>query len=110
MRKDRLFWLGLINIFGLAFIVMSSQSLSAQSPPPSLTRTATSSNCNVLHDLVPSKPNDPTSSDPTKLTPVDGTTKDLILKSGLPCDAINTGTGTAKTQVKHRQRGFAFYS
>jgi hypothetical protein len=110
MRKDRLFWLGLINISGLAFIVMSLQSLAAQSPPPSLTRTAASSNCNVLHDLVPSKPNDPTSSDPNRLTPVDGTTKDLILKSGLPCDAINTGAGPAKTQVENRQRGFDFYS
>ena len=110
MRKGRLFWLGLISIFGPTVLVMSFQSVPAQNPPPSLTRIATSSSCNVLHDLLPSKPNDPTSSDPTKLTPVDGTTKDLILKSGLPCDAINTGTGPANTQVENRQRGFDFYS
>jgi hypothetical protein len=110
MREDRRFGLGLVNILGPAVLLMSLQSSSAQSPPPSLTRTATSSNCNVLHDLVPSKPTDPASSDPTKLTPVDGTTKDLILKSGLPCDAINSGGGPAKTPIENRQRGFDFYS
>ena len=65
--------------------------------------------CNLLHD-VPSNPGDPVSSDPSRLTPIDATTKDKILTSGLPCDEINTDKGPDPnlTPIENRQRGFDF--
>jgi hypothetical protein len=69
--------------------------------------------CNLLHAELPvAGSNNPTSSDPTKLTPVDATTKDMILKSGLPCEAINIPKGPNPTTppIANRQRGFDFYS
>jgi hypothetical protein len=67
--------------------------------------------CNLLHD-VPSNPGDPVSSDPSRLTPIDATTKDKILTSGLPCDEINTDKGPDPnlTPIENRQRGFDFFS
>jgi hypothetical protein len=68
--------------------------------------------CNLLHDLMPSNPADPTTSDMNKLTPIDSTTKDRILTSGLPCAEIqiDKGPDPALSPIENRQRGFDFYS
>jgi hypothetical protein len=62
--------------------------------------------CNLVHDLMPLNPNDPTSSDPSKPTPVDAT----ILTFGLPCQEIQIDKGPEKTPIENRQRGFDFFS
>src|SRR5258708_1655654 len=106
--RDRL-WLWLINIIGFAALVIWVQSSSAQpSVPP--TTTSNPVKCNLLHDLVPADLNNPLSNEPAKLTHIDATTKDMILKSGLPCAEINTDQGPAKSPIENRQRGFDFYS
>src|SRR6478736_4140494 len=78
--------------------------------------------CNLMHDLVPTNPQDPTP--PRKLTldfdskrPVEPATKEAILnnimETGIPCQETVTGDGpegAKKTQLQHRQRGFDFYS
>jgi hypothetical protein len=68
--------------------------------------------CNLLRDVVASDPKDPQSppSDPLKLTPIDASTKDTILKSGLPCAEIVTAAGPASKRIENLQRGFDFYS
>jgi hypothetical protein len=111
MRQHRSSTIGLINILGLVALAGWSQPSSAQSPPSAKT-TQSVPQCNLLHDLVPSDPANPLSSDPTKLTPVDATTKDKILTSGLPCAEIQTDKGPdpAKTPIENRQRGFDFFS
>src|SRR5215510_11031477 len=111
MHHDRSFRLGLINILGLIALSGWSQTSSAQSPR-SPTITPPAPQCNLLHDLVPSDPANPLLSDPPKLTPVDATTKDKILTSGLPCAEIQSDRGPdpANPPIEHRQRGFDFYS
>jgi hypothetical protein len=110
MRQDHSSRLGVINILALVALAGWSQPSSAQSARSSV--TAPAPQCNLLHDLVPSDPANPLSSDPTKLTPVDATTKDKILTSGLPCAEIQTDKGPdpAKTPIENRQRGFDFFS
>jgi hypothetical protein len=103
MRRGHSSRLGIINILGVIALAGWSQPSSAQSPAPA-------PQCNLLHDLVPSDPGNPLSSDPNKPTPVDATTKDRILTSGLPCAEIQTDKGPAKTPIENRQRGFDFYS
>src|SRR5262249_13690315 len=105
MHHDRSFRLGLINILALIALAGWSQTSSAQSPSPPTT-TPAAPRCNLLHDLVPSDPTDPRTSDPNKLTPVDATTKDKILTSGLPCAEIQTDQGPDKTKspIENRQR------
>jgi hypothetical protein len=80
--------------------------------------------CNLMHDLVPTSPSDPTPLRPLKLTldldpnkPVDPATKEAILNNimgtGIPCQETVTGDGpegSEKTALQHRQRGFDFYS
>jgi hypothetical protein len=68
--------------------------------------------CNLLSDLVQADPRSPKPAVPPKLTPIDATTKNLILNSGLPCQETVTGDGPDKTKtpLEHRQRGFDFNS
>jgi hypothetical protein len=82
--------------------------------------------CNLMHDLVPANPPDPTPPQrpPFKPTidfdskrPVEPATKEAILnnivETGIPCQETVTGDGpegAKKTQLQHRQRGFDFYS
>jgi hypothetical protein len=111
MRRDRSSGLGLINILGFIALASWSQSSSAQSPRPPTT-TPPAPQCNLLFDAVPPDPSKPLSFDPknVKLTPVDATTKDKILTSGLPCAEIQHPDGPAQTPIENRQRGFDFYS
>ena len=108
MCNGRWFGAGLAgSVFAAALLIWSQPAAAqAQTPPqPNAVK------CNLLHDHLP-RPgtNDPTSSDPDHLTPTDLTTRDMILKSGLPCDAINTDQGPNKLPIANRQRGFDFYS
>src|SRR6266436_4308618 len=68
--------------------------------------------CNLLSDLVQADPRSPKPAVPPRLTPIDATTKNLILNSHLPCHETVTGDGPDKTKtpLEHRQRGFDFYS
>jgi hypothetical protein len=97
--------------FGLpasAFLIAAAPTLWSQ---PAATQG--SFKCNLLHAEEPvAGSNNPLSSDPNKLTKVDASTKDAILTSGLPCDAINTPKGpvAGTPSVANRQRGFDFYS
>jgi hypothetical protein len=111
MRQNRSSRVGLINILGLIALAGWSQTSSAQSPR-SPTTAPPAPQCNLLHDLVPSDLTDPRTSDPNKLTPVDATTMDKILTSGLPCAEIQSDQGPDKTKspIENRQRGFDFYS
>jgi hypothetical protein len=99
-------------ILGLVGILSSFPSAQAQA------------RCNLMHDLVPANPPDPTPRPPFKLTldfdskrPVEPATKEAILnkimETGIPCQETVTGDGpegAKKTQLQHRQRGFDFYS
>src|SRR5215831_15934247 len=109
MHHDRSFRLGIINILSLIALAGWPQTSSAQGSR-ALAITPPAPQCNLLHDLVPSDPGNPLSSDPNKLTPVDATTKDKILTSGLPCAEVQSDKGPAKTPIENRQRGFDFYS
>jgi len=103
----------LINIIGIIALVGWSTSSAPHAPTP-----AGGPQCNLLHDHVPKTPHDhgrknlsdPLSSDPNKLTPIDATTKDKTLTSGLPCAEIVSAEGPAKTQIENLQHGFDFYS
>src|SRR5258708_2454540 len=85
----------------------SSSPAQAQAPSKPLGQP-----CNLLSDLVQADPRSPKPAVPPKLTPIDATTKNLILNSGLPCQETVTGDGPDKTKtpLDHRQRGFDFYS
>jgi hypothetical protein len=107
MRERR--WLWLINIIGFAALVIWVQSSSAQTSVPPTT-TSNPVKCNLLHDLVPANPADPTSIDSTKLTTLDPARKKFLLTSGLPCAETVSGSGPAKSGLENRQRGFDFYS
>jgi hypothetical protein len=94
--------------------------------PSSQAQAQAQARCNLMHDLVPAKPPDPTPPQrpPFKLTldfdskrPVEPATKEAILnnimETGVPCQETVTGNGPEgpkKTQLEHRQRGFDFYS
>jgi hypothetical protein len=59
--------------------------------------------CNMMQDLA--------SINPPVLTPVDATTKEAILKSGLPCqENVNIVGPGDETVLENLQRGFDFYS
>ena len=107
MRKRP--WLGLLygNLLMAAALTEWPDPASAQS------QAAGNLKCNMLHaEQTVTGSTDLTSSDPNKLTPVNATTQDMILKSGLPCDAINIPDGPVPgtPPVANRQRGFDFYS
>jgi hypothetical protein len=105
MRKRR--WLGLLygNLLMAAALMAWPDPVSAQS------QAAGNFKCNMLHaEQTVAGSTDLTSSDPNKLTPVNASTKDMILKSGLPCDGVNTDKGPAALPIANRQRGFDFYS
>jgi hypothetical protein len=100
MHNNRSLVAGIVS--ALVFAGWLTPSYAQTAPPAPGGKGA----CNLVHDLLPSDPNNPLSSDPGKPTPVDA----KILKSGLPCDAINIARGPAKPAVENRQRGFDFYS
>jgi hypothetical protein len=104
MREGRGF--GLVKILGLAAVLIWSRPSSAQNAPP----PTTASKCNVLHDLVPANPADPTTFDPTKLSTLDPARKNTLLTSGLPCAEILSGGPQDKPLIENLQRGFDFYS
>src|SRR5262249_43863907 len=80
--------------------------------------------CNLMHDLVPANPPDPTPRPPFKLTldfdskrPVEPATKEALLnnirETGTPGQEPGTGhgpEGEKKPQLQHRRRGFVFSS
>jgi hypothetical protein len=102
MRKRRRFQLALASLLSVVALSVWLQTAGAQDKTQ-----GTAPQCNLVHAEMPlAGSNDPTTSDPKNLTPVDA----ALLKSGLPCDAINTGQGPAESQVANRQRGFDFYS
>ena len=106
MRKRRWVQLALVSTLVATVLAIGSQPAATQGQAP-----AGGFKCNVLHAELPvAGSSDLTSSDPDKLTPIDNSTKDQILKSGLPCDAINTDRGPAALPIANRQRGFDFYS
>jgi len=98
---------------GIVGVLVFAGSLGqAQTTPPAPAGNVLGHPCNLLHDLVPSDPNNPATSDRNKQTPVDATTKDKILTSGLPCAEIISANGPdpTKSSIENRQRGFDFYS
>ena len=88
MRLRSWFELGLVNILAVAALAASPMPAAAQ------VQAADTFKCNMLHaEQGKAGSTELTSSDPEKLTPVNDGTKNLILKSGLPCDAINIPDG-----------------
>jgi hypothetical protein len=109
MRTRNWLGFGLVNILAVAALATWSEPAAAQAQ----SQATDTFKCNMLHaEQTVAGSTDLTSSDPKKLTPVDESTKDLILKSGLPCDAINIPDGPVPgtPAVANRQRGFDFYS
>jgi hypothetical protein len=107
MRNRRSLAVGIIGLLALAGLPTGSH---AQTTPPAAGTKIPGPPCNLLHDHVPSDPQNPLSSDPNQLTHIDATTKDKILRSGLPCAETAGARGPAKTDIENRQRGFDFYS
>ena len=98
--RSRLLYSGFFLATALA---ASPQLITAQA------QAADTFKCNMLHaEQMVAGSTDLTSSDSSKLTVVDATTAGMILKSGLPCDAINTDKGPAALPIANRQRGFDF--
>src|SRR5262249_37280491 len=103
MRQGHGFGIVLLQILGLVALANWSQPSSAQSSAPT--------KCNVLHDRDPTKPPDPNSFDPSKLTELDAAAKKKLLTSGLPChEIINPNGPPGKTSIENLQRGFDLYS
>src|ERR1700719_4251875 len=107
MRSKLSLAVGIIGVLAIAGLPTGSH---AQTTPAGAGAKILGQPCNLLHDHVPSDPKDPTSSNPNQLTHVDATTKDKILKSGLPCAETAGSRGPEKTDIENRQRGFDFYS
>lgn len=106
MRNNSRAVLAVLSFIGV-LSSFSSSPAQAQAPSKPLGQP-----CNLLSDLVQADPRSPKPAVPAKLTPIDATTKNLILNSGLPCQETVTGDGPDKTKtpLEHRQRGFDFYS
>jgi hypothetical protein len=106
MRNNSRAVLAVLSFVGV-LSCFSSSPAQAQAPSKPLGQP-----CNLLSDLVQADPRSPKPAVPPKLTPIDATTKTLILNSGLPCQETVTGDGPDKTKtpLEHRQRGFDFYS
>jgi hypothetical protein len=106
MRNNSRAVLAVLTFVGVLSCFSSSPS-QAQAPSKPLGQP-----CNLLSDLVQANPRSPKPAVPPRLTPVDATTKNSILNSGLPCEETVTGDGPDKTKtpLEHRQRGFDFYS
>src|SRR6516165_9733132 len=106
MRNNSRAVLAVLSFVGVLSCFSSSPG-RAQAPSKPLGQP-----CNFLSDLVQADPRSPKPAVPPKLTPIDATTKTLILNSGLPCQETVTGDGPdkRKTPLEHRQRGFDFYS
>src|SRR6266702_5960460 len=99
MRHSGFFILPSVGLLGFAMLIGTTPARS-QAP---------ARQCNTLSDSSPD-PNDPKR---VILTPIDASTRDAILTSGLPCAEIMTDKGPAgseNTGVENRQRGFDFYS
>ena len=99
MRYSGFFILPSVGLLGLAMLIAATPARSQVS----------AQQCNTLSDSSPA-PNDRTH---VILTPIDASTKDEILTSGLPCAEVMTDKGPAgseNTGVENRQRGFDFYS
>src|SRR5215831_17733588 len=94
MTKNLLLVTGIMTALGVAGLLTLPNLSEAQTP------------------ATPMKPADcNTMSAPPKLTPVDQTTKDKILNSGLPCqESVNPDLDPNKTHLENIQRGFDFYS
>jgi hypothetical protein len=112
MRKSSLLLIRIAGVFGAAALLAWPALSPGQAPaPPAPVATGLGQPCNLMHDLVPANPPDPTPAVPNVLTRVDATTKSAILNSGLPCqETVTGGPDTTKTPLENRQRGFDFYS
>jgi hypothetical protein len=98
MRRPGWFALRSMGLLGIA-VVVGAPSVPAPSQAPAR-------QCNLLSDT---DPNSPDKKNPI-LTPIDASTKNAILTSGLPCAEVMTDQGPEATGVENRQRGFDFYS
>src|SRR5262245_31391264 len=105
MRNNSRAVLAVLSLVGVLSCFSSSPTQAQASKP-------LGQPCNLLSDLVQADPRSPKPAVPPKLTPIDATTKNSILNSGLPCQETVTGDGPDKTKtpLQHRQRGFDFYS
>src|SRR6266540_4955060 len=103
-----------VAVLGLVGVLSSfpSSQVQAQVTPSAQPAKPLGQPCNLMSDLVQADPRSPKPAVPPRLTPIDATTKNLILNSGLPCHETVTGDGPDKTKtpLEHRQRGFDFYS
>ena len=98
MRRPGWFALRSMGLLGIA-VVVGAPSAPAPSQAPAR-------QCNLLGDT---DPNSPDKKNPI-LTPIDASTRNAILTSGLPCAEVMTDQGPEATGVENRQRGFDFYS
>jgi hypothetical protein len=113
MRNHSFAAVAVLSLVGVLSSFHSSQAQAPAQPAP----TAPSAKplgqpCNLMSDLVQANPQSPKTAVPPRLTPIDATTKNSILNSGLPCEETTSGDGPDKTKtpLEHRQRGFDFYS
>jgi hypothetical protein len=104
MRDSPLLGAGIMGVLGLVGLLSLPVSSPGQTAKPAVKPLAPP--CDTLSDLVPTP-----AGATVQLTPVDETTKDTILKSGLPCaETVNLVGPPGKTQLENLQRGFDFYS
>jgi hypothetical protein len=103
-----------VAVLGLVGVLSSfpSSQVQAQVTPSAQAPKPLGQPCNLVSDLVQADPRSPKPAVPPRLTPVDATTKNLILNSGLPCQEIvsTQGPDKTKTPLENLQRGFDFYS
>ena len=111
MRNNRSAAVAVLGLVGALSSFPSSQA-QAQATPSAQAPKPLGRPCNLLSDLVPANPPSPRPAVPARLTPVDATTKNSILNSGLPCQEIvsTEGPDKTKTRLENLQRGFDFYS
>ena len=113
MTKNLLLVTGIMTALGVAGLLSLPNLSEAQTPVTPMKPAARplAPPCNTMSDLKPLPP-DARPDTPRELTPIDQTTKDKILNSGLPCqENVNTtGPDRNKTPLENIQRGFDFYS
>ena len=100
MTKNLLLVTGIMSALGVAGLLTLPNLSEAQTPATPMKPA-----------VRPLAPPCNTMSAPPKLTPVDQTTKDKILNSGLPCqESVDPDLDPNKTHLENIQRGFDFYS
>jgi hypothetical protein len=111
MRNNSSATVAVLGLVGVLSSFPSSQA-QAQVTPSAQAPKPLGQPCNLMSDLVQADPRSPKPAAPARLTPIDVTTKNSILNSGLPCQetVITDGPDKTKTRLENLQRGFDFYS